>query len=83
MGKGRRIFRRRDFIRTGILGGAALSLPLGRFFSSIRASSSPGMDDQRKPKGADQSRVYDVAKKYGAEFGAIRPASRRYRNGRL
>jgi hypothetical protein len=83
MGKNRRIFKRRDFIRTGILGSVALSIPLGRLFFLIDDSSDPGMGEQVNSTWTAQTRVYGIAKKYGAEFGAIKPVIRRHRNGRL
>ena len=78
MGKDRRIFKRRDFIRIGILGSAALSLPLGRFFFSVGAPSDSGRGERVKSNVITQTRVQDIAQKYGAEFGAIKPVIRRH-----
>jgi hypothetical protein len=83
MEKKRRILRRRDFIRTGILGSVAMSLPLGRLFSSIGVPSGSGKDEQVNTTGTDHTQVYNIVEKYGAEFGAITPVIRRHRNGRL
>ena len=83
MGKDRRIFKRRDFIRTGILGSAALSLPLDRFFFSAGVPSDSGISERVKSKEITETRIQNIAQKYGTEFGAIKPVSRRHRNGRL
>jgi hypothetical protein len=83
MGKGRRIVKRRDFIRTGILGSVTLSLPLGRLLFSISAPSDRAMGEQVNSTSIALPRVYDIARKYGAEFGAIKPIIRRHRNVRL
>lgn len=83
MEKSRRILKRRDFIRTGILGSAAISLSLGRLFPSIGVRSSSVKSEQVNTTETPQARVYDIAQKYGAEFGAIKPVIRRHRNGRL
>jgi hypothetical protein len=83
MENSRRIFKRRDFIRTGILGSAAISLPLGRLFLLPGAPSGSGNGEQVNTTGTAQTRVYDIVQKYGAEFGAIKPVIRRHRNGCL
>ncbi len=83
MENSRRILKRRDFIRTGILGGVAFSSPLGRLFPSISVPSGSGKGEEVNTTGTTQARVYDIARKYGAEFGAIKPVIRRHRNGRL
>jgi hypothetical protein len=83
MENSRRILKRRDFIRTGILGSAAISLSLGRLFPSIGVRSGSGKGEQVNTTGKAQARVYDIAQKYGAEFGAIKPVIRRHRNGRI
>jgi hypothetical protein len=83
MGKSRRVLKRRDFIRTGILGSAAISLPLGCLFSSIGVSSGSGKGELVNTTGTAHTQVYDIVQKYGAEFGAIKPIIRRHRNGRL
>ena len=83
MENSRRILKRRDFIRTGILGSTAISLPLVRLVSSPGAPSGSGEGEQVNTTGTTQARVYDIAQKYGAEFGAIKPVIRRHRNGRL
>jgi hypothetical protein len=83
MEKSRRILKRRDFIRTGILGSAAISIPLGRLFPSIGVPSGSGKGEHVNTTGPAQARVYDIIQKYGAEFGAIKPVIRRHRNGRL
>ncbi|HUU52793.1 MAG TPA: hypothetical protein VMW92_07175 [Candidatus Heimdallarchaeota archaeon] len=83
MEKSRRILKRRDFIRTGILGSAAISLPLVRLASSPNAPCGSGKGEQGNTTGKAQSRVYDIAQKYGAEFGAIKPVIRSHQNGRL
>jgi len=83
MEKSRRDLKRRDFIRTGILGSAVLSLPLGRLFFSSGAPSDSVMGEQLNKNGTVQTRVYDIVQKYGAEFGAFKPVIRRHGNGRL
>ncbi len=83
MENSRRILKRRDFIRTGILGSAAISLPLVRLVSSSGAPSGSGQGEQIDTTGKAQARIYDIVQKYGAEFGAIKPVIRRHRNGRL
>ena len=79
----RRIFKRREFIRTGILGSAVLASHLGQSFFSSGAPSDPGMIEQVTEEGIPRSKVFDITQKYGAEFGAIKPLVRRHRNGRF
>ena len=79
----RRIFKRRDFIRTGILGSAILSSLLGHSFFSIGPPSDHWISEHVTEKRIPRSKVFDITQKYGAEFGAIRPLIRRHRNGRF
>ena len=83
MEKSRRIFKRRDFIRTGILGSAVLSSLLGHSFFSSGVPSDSGVAEQLNAAGIPRSEVFNITQKYGAEFGAIKPLDRRYRNGRF
>jgi hypothetical protein len=83
MGKGRLILKRREFIRTGILGSAAISFPVSCLFSSIGVPWSSENAEQITRTETDHTRFYNIAQKYGAEFGAIKPVIRRHRNGRL
>ena len=77
MEKERWILKRRDFIRAGILGSIAFSLGAGRLFSPTDRGSNSDDGNRSKIMGEAQSRAYDLINKYGAEFGAIKPAIRR------
>ena len=83
MGKRRRNFRRRDFIRTGILGSAALSLGPGRLFSSINTHSDAAEGNRSSIIEEVHPRAFKVIYEYGAEFGAIKPSGRRRKDGCL
>jgi hypothetical protein len=83
MGLGRRILKRREFIWTGILGSAAISLPLSRLFSSMGVLSGPGKGKMVNTIGEAHDRIYDIVRKYSSEFGAVKPVIRRHPNGRL
>jgi hypothetical protein len=78
MEKSRRIFKRRDFIRTGILGSAVLSSLLGHSFFSSGTPLVPGVGEQVTATGIPRSEVFNITRKYGAEFGAIKPVVRRH-----
>lgn len=83
MGKRRRSFKRRDFIRAGILGGVAFSLRSGRLFATTDVSSESRRANRLDSTGEAHSISHDVIQKYGAEFGAVKPVIRRHRNGCL
>jgi hypothetical protein len=83
MGKRRRNFKRRDFIRAGILGSVALSLRSGRLFATIVVPSESGRANKLNSPGEAHPVSHDIVQKYGAEFGAVKPIIRRHRNGCL
>jgi hypothetical protein len=76
MGKNRRIVKRRDFVRAGILGSIALSMRPGRLFSSIGIPCGLGKSNRQNLKRIDYSRLSELVQKYGAEFGAVKPKMR-------
>jgi hypothetical protein len=81
MGKSRRNFKRRDFMRAGILGGVALSLWAGRLFATIVVPSESRKAKKLNSSGEAHPISFDIVEEYGAEFGGVKPIVGRHRHG--